>query len=508
MTPITDRKKLFDESAFVEFENDLTELINSGEYLDVICRSALTALEHLFDLAENDLDVQQTLNDSLRSSDDKEVRNQKIKRKLAEFCELIPDRRKRLTNFVYSRESDNRNSLKEYLKNQLESIGERNEKRIDKEIKVFEDFDRIELEKGCAVPKYFSGLVSSDINVSLLPELDKRTAEGLDHLYDEAIMKVTDFVSEKQEKNDRVALNISTELAEFDPEDMSGKAEIEKYGKQLDQAIAKMQTAEEASRSCLEELKDFNYKIKEVDEEKKSARKDRDREIRQLGAMPDVEIVEVIRERPVSRRGLFRILDLFSTKMVPYYDKQEDYTKQNKWKAEREAIEERLSDKLRRHESKIEKLEEQRRKKEIQYMQEEKNRTRLSSEIEYIDEAKRNAEKIYEENVRNNKREYCETQKKRIKEEIRKALLDRENENCMLYKLQEHIDKVSDDNLPAIIDKVTEYFDSSVARKKEMLNNLINKNDEELKAQYELSGIEASKLRKIRKNCRKVVDGS
>lgn len=121
---------------------------------------------------------------------------------------------------------------------------------------------------------------------------------------------------------------------------------------QIDKRFQPIFSLEEEKNSRMKESEQAGQKLENISEqliekshEKTAAQKDYERNTKRLGKMPKVETYTYYEE--VSRKGLGKILDLFTTKTVKRTGR--DDSKQKKWIKDKESLE-------RKYERKIEQL--------------------------------------------------------------------------------------------------------------------------------------------------------
>ena len=500
--PISDRNALMEESNFRDFEKGLADIINSGEYLDIICCSAIQALEHIFELVGSDLAAQQEVSDSLRNNDDREKRNEKIRNILEEFKKQIPRKKKTLNDFIQARDVDNRNAVKEHLLASLKNIYDDVSKKINSDIKVYEDFERIEREKGCIVPKYYSDYVSVQINGKIIPDINKRAVDSLDHIYEEALIRIADFVSSKDNNGSkRIDINIVQKIEKVSSKVVSEEQKIKNEKAKLEEAKRKKSAAEDEvkEKECL--ISNAQSEVNQETAERDRIRYYGDNELRRLGQMPAVGKKSVRKTRVVERRGLFKIFDLFSTKTETYTAYEDDYTAQNDWKKRKADIESSIDSKLRANTSKLNRAIQKRDALIRDKEQKQIDAQKYDDDIRHLTERIKNEEVVYNDMLKQFKKELCTKEKQKLIDEMFRVMLDKNNPYCTLFNLQSYIDKISENNLKLITDKIMDYFDSTVQEKQDMLNDMLNKNEEALNVQYELSKREAKELDDIIQKC-------
>ena len=98
-----------------------------------------------------------------------------------------------------------------------------------------------------------------------------------------------------------------------------------------------------------------------------------------------------------------------------------------------------------------------------------------------------------------NKQEYCDNEKRKLKEEFSRVLLNTTDNASAIEKINKHIDDIDLKYLPIIQDKVLKYYADSIKSRIESLTELIRGNETELEAKYEHSKKELTVLDEVLK---------
>lgn len=151
---------------------------------------------------------------------------------------------------------------------------------------------------------------------------------------------------------------------------------------QLDKKFQPIFKLEEEKNSMMKESQQAEQKLGQLSEsieekiyEKATAEKELERETKRLGTMPKVETYTYYEE--VSRKGLGKILDLFSTKTVERTGR--DDSKQKKWIKDKESLQ-------RRYERKIEQLSNSMRSLQSKLLEEERAKRIHDREVRKLEE--------------------------------------------------------------------------------------------------------------------------
>ena len=190
---------------------------------------------------------------------------------------------------------------------------------------------------------------------------------------------------------------------------------------------------------------------------------------------------------------------MFGKRTETYWVEEDDYAEQNNWKKRKNELEEKNQKIQERHMYRLNALNEKKSHLQDQIQINSNAVIRLKNDIANLEKRAEREKEIYERTLKANKHEYCENEKRKLKEEINKVLLDEDFDLSVICKLHKHIDETDLYNLPTIQKKVLEYYDDSVKLRVESLNAVISGNKAELDQKYELSKKELSLLNDIEK---------
>lgn len=479
---ITDRAKLFDESNFSEFEKGLSGIVESGEYLDVIEDAVAYTLLQIIGRIKNNLDDECELNEELKAKDDKSFDIEKARKIIARLETQKEDNVKRLKNFLISRDSENRHSLHEYAKRCLEELLATLDADLDEKAKTYEEFVTFASYYGNEPPLYYWKYIFDYVNGKLIPDIDNRIQDNLSHLYEEAILRVSNFTATVPTAKDNINIEIINQIGNFNEKEI--QSDLKKY--QIEAQIKK-------SRSRITRMKNsikaMNRRKDSVEYEINSEMKQRFRDKQQyetdkkmLGNDPGVKEKRVQRERHVARKGIpGRIIDwFFGEKIETYWATVSDYSEQNAWKKRMANLEEKNRRIQNCHNERMHLLDSQ--KKQIQDTIKLDSETieRLQNDIRDLENRARREQEIYEKSLKANKQEYCDNEKKKLKKEFSKVI------TSTLERIYEHIDSSDLKYLPKIEDTALKFYSDSIRARIGGLSEMIQSNEAELDAKYEL----------------------
>ena len=494
---IDDRNQLYAESNFTVFEECLYEIIESGEYLEVIEEAATYTLRQMIEKLKNNLDEECELSEQLRAKDDKTRRIEKAQKMIERINLQKEDQQKRLKNFLVSRDSENRHSLHEYARRCLEELFEFIKGDLDKKAKTYEEFvtfaDYYEYEP----TQYYGKYISDYINGKLIPDLDGRMQDNLSHLYEEAILKVSNFITSVSTIKENINIEIENKITEFNEKEI--KSEFEKYEVELELKRSRIKTIESKIREGNAKKNDVENDIKNEKQSADSDRQKYEREKQRIGNDPGVKKNRVQKTRTVSRTGLFAGFRnwLFGEKTETYWVEVDDYSEQNEWKKRKAALEEKNRRTQDKHNERMIRFESDKKKIQDQINVNSSAIARLQGDILEIETRAKREKEIYERTLKANKQEYCDNEKRKLKEEIYRVIIEKKEGDSVLDKMYKHIDDMDLRNLPIIQEKVLNYYADSVKARIDSLNDFIQKNETELELKYELSKKEITILNEV-----------
>lgn len=496
---IDDREKLFEESNFSEFEKGLCKIIESGEYLKVIEDSVTYTLSQIIGRVKNNLDEECELNEQLKAKDDKSIRIEKAQKIITRLDSQKGDQKKRLENFLISRDSENRHSLYDYTKRYLENLLEFLDNDLDEKARTYEEFVTFVNYYGAEPPKYYGVYISNRINGQLVPDVDTRIQNNLSHLYDEAILKVSDFVTTVPKTKENINIEVNNSIARFNEREI--QSDFEKCKQKVQEKRLRIKNMETAIRNKNEQK---NSVEREISDEKYQSNMDRqkyEREKLKIGTDPGVKQKKVKRTRTVSRTGLFAGFRdwLLGEKTETYWVDEPDYSDQNAWKKRKAELEEKNRRIQDSHNLHMSVLESKKRQIQDEISTNANAIERLKRDIQDLEKREKREKEIYESTLKANKQEYCDNEKRKLKEEFSRVLLYAADNDSAIEKINKHIDDIDLKYLSIIQDKVLKYYDDSIKSRIDSLTEFIRCGETELEAKYELSRKELTVLDEVLK---------
>lgn len=484
---IGDRTELLKESNFSSFEIGLYEMIESGECFSVIEDSVIYTLRQIIERMKDNLNEECILNEQLRTKDNKQRGIVKAQKVIERINSQKEDQKKRLENFLISRDSENRHSLHEYIKRSLDELYEYIASDLDEKVKSYEELITFANYHEYEPTKYYGRYVSDYINCKLVPDVDRRVQDNLSHLYDEAILKVSNFVTNVSKNKENISIDINSTIGSFSEKEI--QSEFEKYKVEAEAKKSRISSIEASVRT-----KNFqkNTIEKDLENEKQKASNDRrqfEQDTQRLGSDPGVKKKRVQKTRPVSRSGLFvGFRDwLFGEKTETYWSTEDDYSEQNAWKKRKATLEDQNRRIQESHNKRMIELEKKKKGLQDEIGMNTSAIERLKIDIADLEQRAAREKEIYEKTLRANKQEFCDNERRKLKEEFENALLDSSRDSSAISKMKSHIDEVDRRNLPTVQKKVIKYYDDAVKARLTNLQDLIEGSENELDSKYEIS---------------------
>lgn len=520
------RNELFIQSGFQNFEKILVEYMESGSYKKAILGSAVQALYSVIDSLLPGLYIQKEDNQELMKSDSKNLMIQKATARLQQIEEKSEGNRKKLKNFIVSRDKENKEELKKGLEQDLEKVYENISDCIDREMEDFIDSGKKDQNKLGVIGrflnsfyssasvsgsgrnykkqnagKYFSDIVLADINEKIVPNLGRDIKTGFQVVYSDALLRAERYLG-KMTGSEKIRIespDIESDAA-FNIRVLDKEEEIKKKQEQLtlemnkqpelDQKLEKIQGNREQNQNEIEQEK-IRYAREEADYNRQKSL---------LGNRPEVIEKRVEKTRTVRKKVLFFF---HKTVTETYYDTEWDDSALKSWEREQILLNSKIEMEQRKYHEKLNFLEEKKNRfeEELRTSKEavEKNKRRiehLKQDIEYEKDE-------FERWKKNAKKEFFNSQKNKFKKSFHQSILSAENSTFV--KLKGYIDDASEKNVPEIIKKVIQNFDTNLEENKKRLHDAIHKNTEELEQEFQVQEKEIEKLEKLQNKLQKLM---
>lgn len=499
---IDNREELYNQSNFKELEEHLENMINSGKYMDYIISSAEQSLCFLIDNLLLNLQNHQHMAVKLKDQDNYQKKSEKIKNIIKRLEEDFPKQQQKIKNFIISSDKDNRDLLKEWMKEEvnklyIDACGE-----IDKNIKVYEDFDNFEFRQRQSIPEYISGFLSQRIDTCMLV-LNEKILADLAHIYDSAVLKIMNITSEFVENYDTIKVEIKQERNEnFKLQEISWQKKIEQYRAEVNRNRDLYEDINSDLHSIDNKIRKEQRNISAENESVNALKINYEKKVLSLGKMPDVKYIETFEEKLVPRSGFLgglrtMLFGKVKTKVPSYVP---DDTEQREWKRKRQQFDEERRNELQKSSLRIAKLND----KIVQLNIDKKNKMNQVSSIEGkirdLENRVAKEQSIYENAAKINRQEFCDSYKNTLKRNIEEKLFGFNHSDCTLYKIKEHIDEVSKNNIPIIESKIVQFFQERHTQRISELNDALYENEEVLENKFKTDENDINLLINIRKS--------
>lgn len=495
-----ERKNMYKSSNFEELESIISNYVNTGKYKKVIVESAIQSLNSILQMLLQTLYIQDKQNEELLKSDSKNDVIAKAQRRLNEIDSNFENNKKKVRNFIISRDKENRNEYKKEILMKLEKIYEMIVKNIDAEIKYYEDFDRIEQSSKKKVGLYFAEKVTSEINTKIIPELDNDMRAGYQVLYSDALLRAEKYSGETNNISNKKLSVIEVKS------DSKLNIDVEEKLYEINRKKSQLKKEEEKTSSLNTKLNIAKQEVsksnKDIEKENLELQTNKDiyyNRQKQIGEKPAIEYEKIRMEREVPRGGIFgKIKDFFcSPKIEVYYETIVDDSKLRYWEKETQANNEKLMKAQQNYNTNVERLRAKLHKFEGDEKKAEMELERNTQKINYLKNAISAEEYEYKTIISNAKKEFCNSQKQKLKKQFEEKLFDESYVDSTLCKIKKYIDHSSELNIPEIINIVIKSFEENVKHSKIMLNNVVNENIMELKNYYYEQKKDIELLKKI-----------
>lgn len=496
---ITDRELLLDESHFTEFEKRLTEIIDSGEYLDIIAESAKMILLKNLNRLKNGIEDEDRIREELLKADQRTQRINNANRMIEVLREEEPSKRKSLLNFIEAKDIDIRKLIKENVNKQLVNLSNEINKLIDEMIRQFDDIENFPFyHEGKSIEAYYSEQVSLLLNSDVIPKTDNTYRDCLLHLYESAILKVPYFKLEVNSTNGQIDIILDESKDKFS---FDNKTPIEDDERKLNQTIDDLKRVNDQLSNSYRDKGSLVNQRNTALMEMQNIELDYRYRIAMLGEMPLPDKKRVEKVRTIERTGILGwIKDLFCDPETEiYYEDQDDYSKQDEWKERKRQLEDDIERKRASCEGNIQYFKERIQEIELNIHISESKKDDLEKNKKYLEKQIELQEENYKNALAISKNEYCDAQKKHLKDNILQSLIGNDDHPGMQDKIVNHIEQMSKKNLPMIKERVLKVLGESYQSRIDSLNAIIQSNNQELETIRKITKEEISKLSQIEK---------
>lgn len=263
----------------------------------------------------------------------------------------------------------------------------------------------------------------------------------------------------------------------------------------------------EAEQAKIEAEKNFEDTSRELQieyEEKITDDAQMERERSYFGKRPAIEKIEVKKYKKVYRGGTGFLDWLLGPEEISYTDYEYDDSAQKKWDKSYNEYINRREQLRQRHEREIQRMSEQKNEYEIKQKRNTLAVQRFESDIKSLESRIQSTIERYEQIKKYNQAEFFRNEKTKLMAAVEDALRGRNNNECVLERIEYHIDKVSEKYIKTIKERIDRYYINSANARVEELQKLINRSTEELEQQYEVEEREIFVINTIKKEMKKI----
>lgn len=490
------RTQIYRESGFDGFEILLSQMINSGRYLNVISQSVCQGIENI--VASILPGMKQQLEDEkeLLQKDRATSAAEIAQKRISHINSTRAKSEEKLDNFVISRSKDLIKKVSSFTDSGLNKIYDDVCTDIEKKISTYDDYEMLSFQSGGRVSSVFASPVNVQVQNNIVAEVNRTISNGFNDIYSSALIRAAEY-SGVVERNSHYDVYVNNQFKGMDKtKEVDYEAKIARAQSELQSKRREQESNSDAAECAKKELN--NLSSDEVDTLERDNAILRAK-LQGLGRRPDVEIIKVEKTRKVERgggiKGFFQKIGDFFTggEYETYFETHEDSSKQKKWKEEFD----RLNASIFTNERELEN------KRSIYEMQRNKLEARISNSNAQADQAKRSvnllSKKIeqleFEKKAATTqlKREYCENIRKQLRQQFAEVLIE-DNDNSVMSRLHEYIIKICENNRDTVKKLAREQLNSGFDDTIRRLTGIISDNDQRIREALSLSEKETEKL--------------
>lgn len=505
LTP-AQRNRLLAESGLPDFENALSELINSGEYRVVIVTAARDVLKNLMEHLLESLLQKQSLNEQLRADSVEQRRIQAAEGLLETIEKGKSDRERRLTNYIDSRSEEQQRALRGYIEKQLEDICNAISTEIDDDYAAvssqpFSESDDtyddvIQKNRGKGAAEYYSDQTSVRVN-ALLREINRSIGGYLNLIYEEALSRVETFTRIKPNKK-KIDFSIDAVDNAFQMDafqERDHKTVLNELESRIASHREKIQKLTEISRILPGQVNQKKAELARNKREKQNQISNRDKALADLGSRPEVRRWTEPHNREVPRGG---IVGLFIKTRTEYYPVQkEDDSDQRAWDKKHREITAEYAKRIEDLENDIFDGEQQVRELAGEYEETERRIRQLKLDVTDCLEDVRMENEKYKLLMSTARRQFFEYQKNGLKNSLKLRLLESEKDDSVKDRLNAHIREIYKKHIGKIKGTLLDTYRKSVEQQESEIRAMLNQSKAELEQTYHSSEQDIQGLQKL-----------
>ena len=493
LTP-EERGILLKNSNFFEFEKCLTDLINSGEYKEVILSTAQNALLQIIEqLIQEEIPIADEMN-RLLENDSQNKQNTLAQKRIDELESNKKIYEQKLEKFVIARKSDNFRLCRNFISEKIEDANQHVKMSVDNSFKVYKDIENfIQKHNGKGIGEYFSE-ESSKFSKNIKIELDQRIQELLEQIYVISILQARRYNGIQTNRNSSdFAVELSSNLENKDKK-LDFQSEKDKIAKKERERRLKSNEKESLLKQQSDQKEEKEIQS-QIDKENRSYQQQKNN-IDVFGVKPQFRswYTTETRTKEVYRGGL-GILDKLCGPKIKTYEESVYHDNSYEIAAWEKRNRDRIMKKQRQeeeHKSKIRGLERKKKNLEDLRRRNQNQAQRIQRQIDQLDEEIREDKKSLEFNETYAKNELLGITKKGLKEQIQEQF------EYVKSNMIDYTEEMFEKNIARIQSFVKKEYLESVKVRTDELQNIIKGNTVELKNKYHGNKSILNTLRQIK----------
>lgn len=469
------RQEIYRQSQFGDFEKILDKLITSGRYREVVSQSVIQSMK--FIIRSMLPGMQQQLADeeeivrSDKGSSAAEIATRRI--------EMIKNSREKnctkLSNFISSRNKELVGNLKGYVSSELTAVYDAVCQSIEKKLKTYDDYNEIYLRTGGDVSEIFTSEVNRSVRSNIVPEVNRTIINGYNDIYSAALVRAAEY-SGMVEKNKSYEVDVDSKFEEIKVNNADLERKIASVRFDIER---KQEEAMRHNRDAAEARKAMGALNDTGAEEAKRQMDQLKSKIDSMGRMPDIEYKKEAHTRKKSGRSFFVWAwdKITGNNYETYYETVPDDSKQRKWREDHDRLVGQFMLRSQDYERCKMAL-----KKQQDILSDKAAKSTQQSETakRSIESLKRKLDDLefqYNEAIRLNKNEYCQSIRKELKLEYESEIIDQDNGDSLVVRLTQYVEKMGGINKDKVtqlaLEQLNSGFDASIKR----LEGIVASND-------------------------------
>lgn len=461
------RSEIYRQSQFDTFESIIRKLITSGKYRDVVYRSVLQSMKFVIKSLLPGINRQLADEEALARTDKYSTAADMATKRIEMIQNLREKNCTKLSNFIVSRNKVLAGSLKNYIASEITELYNTVCCSIEDKLKTYDDYNNIRIMTGENVSEIFSNEVNNCIRNEIVPEINRTIINGYNDIYSAALVRAAEY-SGMVERENSYYVDVESDFDEIKVADTDLEHKIESIRYDIECRQKEVNRFAESAESARKEMGYLSANDTEQARKQVNAIEGR---IARMGNMPDVEYRQVERRRKKERNGIIgffqKIGDIFTGgEYETYMETVPDDSKQKKWREDHEALVTQLIASRQEYDNRKMLL-----KKKQDTLRNEAERNTLQSEaakrsVELLQKKLQELEFMQNEAIKVSKSEYCKSIRMELKAEFESELSDTDNDNSMIVRLTEYVEKMSSSNLANVtklsLEQLNSGYDMSV----------------------------------------------